>query len=73
MNITYRLEGLCCASCADKIQNEVGNLDGVHTAKVSFITTKMRIEADESKLAMIEKQAKKIVKRIEPDVVIVKN
>lgn len=71
MNVTYRVKGLCCASCADKIENEVKNLDGVHAAKVSFMTAKMRIEVDESKLAAIEEQTKKIVRKIEPDAVLV--
>lgn len=67
MKVTYKVEGLCCASCADKIQEEVRKLDGVTNAKVSLMTTKMTLELDELKQAAIEKQAAKIVKKIEPD------
>ncbi len=72
MKANYKLEGLCCASCADKIEDRVKKLDGVTSAKVSFMTAKMTVEADESKLAHIEEQAARIVKKIEPDATLIK-
>lgn len=72
MKVNYRVEGLCCASCADKIEDRVKRLDGVTSAKVSFMTAKMALEVDESKLVAIEEQAAKIVKKIEPDATMVK-
>lgn len=72
MKTIYKVDGLCCASCADKIEAEVKKLDGVSSAKVSFMTTKMTLEIDEAKQPSIEKEAAKIVKKIEPDAVLVK-
>ena len=69
MKKTFKLEGLGCASCADKIQNKISKLEGVSSATVNFVTTKLTIEGDESKMAQIVEFAAKIIKKLEPDVV----
>lgn len=70
MKKSFRLVGLDCANCAAKIEREVSKLPGVDKAVVSFMTTKMTIEADESKMDQIVKQATEIVNKFEPDVVV---
>lgn len=70
MKKSFRLVGLDCANCAAKIEREVAKLPGVDKAVVSFMTTKMTIEADESKMDEIVKQATAIVNKLEPDVVV---
>lgn len=68
MKKTYFLEGLCCANCAAKIERGVADIDGVTDASVNFLTTKLTFEGEDSKIDDIVKKAKKIVKKIEPDV-----
>ena len=68
MKKTYLLEGLCCANCAAKIERGVADIDGVKEASVNFLTTKLTFEGEDSKIDDIVKKAKKIVKKIEPDV-----
>jgi len=68
MKKTFILEDLDCANCAAKIERAVGELDGVASASVNFMTTKMIIEADDAKMNDIIKKAKKIIKKHEPDV-----
>ena len=66
------LEGLCCGNCAAKIERESNNIDGVKSATVDFISTKLIMEIeDSSKQSDIIDEVKKIVKRIEPDVNVV--
>lgn len=72
MKKTFKLEGLDCANCAIKIENAVKALDGVTSASVNFVTTKMVIEGDETKIDEIVKAAHDIVKRLEPDVIVKK-
>lgn len=68
------LMGLCCANCAAKIEKEVGDLSGVKTASVDFISRKLTIEAhDENDLEDIINESKKIVKRIEPGVNVIEH
>lgn len=63
------LEGLCCGNCAAKIERESNNIDGVKSAVVDFVSTKLIIEIDNpSKINNIIEKVKEIVKRIEPDV-----
>lgn len=70
MKKTFILEDLCCANCAAKIEAGVRALEGVTGASVNFITTKMVIEGEDGKIDDIVKKAKKIVKKIEPDVTV---
>ena len=72
MKRTFKLEGLDCANCASKIESAVKALDGVSFASVNFLTTKMVIEADETKFEDILKSASAIVKKLEPDVIVKK-
>lgn len=72
MKKTFKLEGLGCANCAAKMENAICKLEGVSSATVNFMTTKMIIEADEDKMEAIIPQAEKIVKKIEPYVVVKK-
>ena len=68
MKKTYLLEGLCCANCAAKIERGIADIDGVTDANVNFLTTKLTFNGDDSKIDDIVKKAKKVVKKIEPDV-----
>ena len=72
MKKSFRLEGLGCANCAAKMEKAINELDGVTNATVNFMTTKMIIEGEEDKMADIILAAEKIVKKIEPDVIIKK-
>ncbi len=67
MKKTYLLEGLDCANCAAKIEKGVAELEGVHSASVSFLTTKMVLDVDEDKIKDVEKAAAKLIRKLEPD------
>lgn len=70
MKKTYLLDGLCCANCAAKIERGVADIDGVTCASVNFLTTKLIFEGEDDKIEDIVKKAKKVVKKIEPDVTV---
>lgn len=66
------LEGLCCGNCAAKIERESKNIDGVKSAVVDFVATKLIMEIDNpSKTNSIIEKVREIVKRIEPDVKVI--
>lgn len=67
MKKVYKLEDLDCANCAAKMERAIAKIDGVTSADVSFMAQRLTIEADESKLDGIIKQAVKVCKKIEPD------
>jgi Cd2+/Zn2+-exporting ATPase len=67
-----KLQGLCCGNCAAKIEREANNIDGVKSAVVDFVATKLIMEIDNpSKTSTIIDKVKEIVKRIEPDVKVI--
>jgi copper chaperone CopZ len=68
MKQTFILEGLDCANCAAKIERAVGSLDGVTSASVNFMTTKMTLELNDDDTEKTLQSVKKTVKKIEPDV-----
>lgn len=70
MKAVLKLEGLDCANCAAKIENEVKRLNGVEDANVSFMTQKMTIEAPESEMDRIVYEASRIALKVESEVTI---
>ncbi|MEY8353075.1 heavy metal-associated domain-containing protein [Lachnospiraceae bacterium 54-53] len=68
MKQTFLLEGLDCANCAAKIERAVNGLDGISSAAVNFMTTKMVVETEADDMEEILKSIKKTVKKVEPDV-----
>ena len=70
MRKVYLLEDLCCANCAAKIEKKVAALDGVDSASVNFLTTKLVMEVREDAAADVDAAMRKIVRKIEPDVMV---
>ena len=71
MKKIFKLDGLCCANCAAKIENAISKLDGVEYVSLNFITTKLVIEASESDFENIVKASDKIIRKYEPNIKVV--
>ncbi|WP_164950561.1 heavy metal translocating P-type ATPase [Clostridium sp. FP2] len=68
----FILEGLGCANCANKIEANCKKIEGVVDANINFISKNLVIKfQSEDKILIIIDEVKKIVKRIEPDVVLI--
>ena len=66
------LKGLDCANCAAKIESEVNKLDFVKSASLDFVSTKLNIETNKKiNINSIIGSVDSIVKKIEPDVMVV--
>lgn len=72
MKMIFKLQGLDCANCTAKIERALAKLDGVTSASVNFLTTKMVLEADGDRIDEIAQSARDIVRRFEPHVVVQK-
>ncbi|MEG1848480.1 MAG: cation transporter [Lachnospiraceae bacterium] len=68
MKKVFILEDLDCAHCAEKIETSIGKLEGVQQCRVTFLTCKMTLDMEDDKVERIIKEAKKIIKTLEPDV-----
>jgi Cd2+/Zn2+-exporting ATPase len=67
---TLILEGLDCASCVLKIEDKIKAIDGVKNASVDFTTGKLSIEGKSRSLESIIENAKLVINKIEPNVVV---
>ena len=70
MKYNFKIEGLDCANCAEKLERNINKVEGVNKATISFITQKMIIELDEENKNSSMKEIKKVIKKEEPDVTI---
>ena len=70
MKKTYILEDLCCANCAAAIERGVAKIEGVNSASVNFLTTKMILEVDVEGYEETFNKIKKIVKKTAPYVTV---
>jgi copper chaperone CopZ len=68
MRYTYILEGLECANCASKIERAINKLNGISSAQLNFLTTKLFVETKEAEMPDIMPQIEKIVKKHEPHI-----
>lgn len=62
------LEGLDCANCAMKIEKGVGELEGVSSCSVNFVTKMMTVETDQNKENNVIAEAKQLVTKLEPHI-----
>ena len=67
MKRIVKLEGLCCANCAAKIEEGVKKLSGVESACLSFMTQRLTMEIVEFKCETIMEAARKLANKIEPE------
>ena len=70
--IELELNGLNCSNCANKIQKLTSEIDGVTSANLDMVTKKLKIILGENAVSEnIIKTATGIIKKLEPDVVVV--
>jgi copper chaperone CopZ len=68
MTKSYRLKNLGCANCAAKMERGISKISGVRSAAISFMTAKLTIEAEEADFPRISEEARNIIRKYEPDV-----
>ena len=75
MRKSFKLENLDCANCAAKMEVGINELPGVNKATISFMTSKLMIDADaadEEALAAIVDAAQAVCTSYEKDCRIVR-
>ncbi|HAP5372221.1 TPA: cadmium-translocating P-type ATPase [Enterococcus faecalis] len=71
MQKSYKLEGLDCASCADKIEKSVQKIHGVEKARVDFMAEKMTLEVESGHDLEVENEARAVIGKLESDVKVI--
>ena len=70
MNSKFKIKGLDCANCASQLERAIQKIDEIKSANISFMTERMELEYDENNEDEIIRKVKKVIKKEEPDVVI---
>lgn len=67
MKKKFKIENLCCANCAAKMETAIAKIEGVNEATISFMSQKLTIDAADDRFDEIVKETEAIIKKIEPD------
>ena len=65
---TFKVEGMTCSACANRVERVTRKLDGVQSSSVNFATEKLTVEIDEDKIgyaqikAVVDKAGYKLIK-----------
>lgn len=70
---TFKVEGMTCSACANRIEKVTKKLDGVQSSVVNFATEKLTVNIDEDKIgyvkikAAVDKAGYKLIKEEEKE------
>ena len=70
MKRQFRLENLDCANCAAKIEEDVSKMQGVNSANLNFMTTKLTVEFDDALKPTIADSIQNIIYKYESNVIL---
>lgn len=65
MKMVFMLKNLDCANCAAKIERDVSKIEGVKSAAVNFITSKLTMEVADGMEDEIAEKAVRTAKKTE--------
>ncbi len=72
MKKNFKLDGIDCANCAAKMERGIQKIEGVNSASINFLTSKLVLDFDETKRAEILAAVQAVVRKVDPDVVVKK-
>ena len=70
MKKKLKMNNIDCAHCAMEMEEAIRKIDGVKTANINFMLQKLTIEADDDKFESILEQARRAVKDVDEEAVI---
>ncbi len=70
MKKKLKMDNIDCANCAREMEEEIRKIDGVISANINFMLQKLTLEAEDEKFDEIVDKAKKAIKKIDADALI---
>lgn len=67
MKRAFKLQNLDCANCAAKMERGIQSIAGVQNATISFMTSRLTLNANEEDFETILKQAQHVCSSIDAD------
>lgn len=72
MKKIIQVSNLDCANCARKLEEKLQKVEGVNACNVSFMMQRISLDIEDSKAEEIINNIKKVCKKVEPDMEIVR-
>lgn len=72
MKKSFKLQDLGCANCAAKMETAISKIDGVNNVTIAFMTSKLKLDAEDERFDAILDEAQAAISRIEKDCTIVR-
>lgn len=72
MKKAFKITKLDCASCATKMERSINKIDGVQSANINFVTSKLILEADDNRFDDIVLEVEKACQKIEKGAKLIK-
>ena len=70
----YKIEGLDCAACAQKVEDKLASTEGFQDVNVNFSTLKLSFKTEKYENDKnLKKIVEEIVRKVEPDVNVIEN
>ena len=54
MKKSFKIEGMTCSACSNRVERFVRKLDGINEANVNFATETLNVDFDENKLKSVD-------------------
>jgi len=70
MKKKLKMDNIDCAHCAMEMEEAIRKIDGVNSANINFMLQKLTLDADDAKFNEIVDIARKAIKTIDEDAVI---
>ena len=67
MKKSFRVENLCCANCAAKIERRIARIADVNAVSLNFMTLKLVIESDTEDWKSLMDEIQAVIRKVEPD------
>ena len=72
MKKIIQVSNLDCANCARKLEEKLQKIEGVNSCNVSFMMQRINLDVEDNKAEEIINNIKKVCKKVEPDMEIVR-
>lgn len=66
----FKIQNLDCANCATRLEEALQKLDIIINVHVNFMTQKLILECLEEEKEEVLHKMKKVIKKIEPEVIV---
>lgn len=66
MKKSFRVENLCCANCAAKIERRLSKIPQIQTVSLNFMTLRLTIESETEDWTALQEEIQTVFRKVEP-------